>query len=76
MEQDPEDTFYNFAAGIWAEMQRKGHACRVSLMARRVVGLTSGALAVPSHRVVSPTAALETPVSLVEVYRKKKPSSR
>eukprot|EP00752_Nemacystus_decipiens_P006331 g5707.t1 len=30
VEGDPEDTFYNFAAGIWAEMQQKGDACRVS----------------------------------------------
>lgn len=30
MEADPEDTFYNFAAGIWSEMKRKGDACLVS----------------------------------------------
>lgn len=30
VEEDPEDTFYNFAAGVWAEMQREGDACGVS----------------------------------------------
>lgn len=36
MEGDPEDTFYNFAAGVWAEMQRKGDACLVSSRIRSI----------------------------------------
>eukprot|EP00903_Cladosiphon_okamuranus_P017965 g16529.t1 len=30
VEEDPEDTFYSFSSGIWAEMQSEGDPCRVS----------------------------------------------
>lgn len=32
VECEPEDTFYNFASGILAEMKREGDACKVSSM--------------------------------------------